>query len=244
MSNKLDFTAAWNDALALLNGHKDVVLPIAGVFILLPTILMGYFVPEPDIGPATGQLKVIAVLIEYYQENALWFIGTTILAIIANLAIYLLILSDTKPTVGQALALSTGFFLTFYIANLISALAIFIGMFLLIIPGFYLAIKLSLTGPAIVAEEIKNPIAALSRSWRLTKGNSLYIFAFYAIILIVSVVIYMVVTGILGEISGMILPESGASLLELMLSSISQVAINVIFLFITAAVYRQLSAVK
>ena len=31
--------------------------------------------------------------------------------------------------------------------------------------------------PVIAIEEVRNPIAAITRSWRLTKGNSLRIFA-------------------------------------------------------------------
>ncbi len=244
MAMKLDFTAAWNDAVALLKAHKDMVLPIAGVFILLPTILLGYFVPEPDIPAGLDEQHTLAIMIQFYKDMAPWLILTTILAIIGNLAIYLLVLNDEKPTVGQALSLAMGFFVPMFIANLLSGMAVIFGLILLIVPGIYLAIKFSLLGPALVAENIKSPVAALSRSWQLTKGNSLNILAFYLIIGVVALIIYLVVVGITGALAALALPASAALLLTAVISGIMEMLLSVTFLFIAMAVYRQLSAAK
>ena len=39
-----------------------------------------------------------------------------------------------------------------------------------------------------------NPIAALGRSWRLTKGNSLMLFLFYVLLVLAILVVSFVVT--------------------------------------------------
>jgi hypothetical protein len=242
MAIKLDFTAAWNDAVALLKTHKDMALPIAGVFILFPTILLGYFVPEPEIAAELEGQAALAVMMQFYRDIAPWLILTTILAVIGNLAIYSLVLNDRKPTVGEALGLALAFFVPMLVANLLSGLAIIFGFILLIVPGIYLSIKFSLVGPALVAENIKSPVAALARSWQLTKGNSLYIFAFYLIIGIVALIIYMVVVGVTGALIAFALPASAALLVTSVISGIMEMLLSVVFVFIAMAVYRQLSA--
>jgi Membrane domain of glycerophosphoryl diester phosphodiesterase len=242
MTMKLDFTAAWNDAVALLKAHKDMVLPIAGVFILLPAILLGYFIPEPEIPAELGDEAMFAVIMQFYKDIAPWLFLTTLLAFIGNLAIYSLVLNDAKPTVGEALRLALGFFLPMFVASMLSSLAILFGFILLIVPGIYLAIKFSLVGPALVAENIKSPVAALSRSWQLTKGNSLNILAFYLIIGVVAVVIYLVIAGLLGALVSFVLPASAALLLMALISGILETLLSVAFLFVAMAVYRQLSA--
>jgi hypothetical protein len=242
MTMKLDFTAAWNDAIALLKAHKDMVLPIAGVFILLPTILLGYFVPQPEIAEGLDEKATLAIMMQFYSDIAPWLMLTTILTIIGNLAIYSLVLNDRKPTVGEALRLALGFFLPMLIANLLSGISMILGFILLIVPGIYLAIKFSLVGPALVSENIKSPVAALSRSWQLTKGNSLYIFAFYLIIGIVALIIYLVIVGLTGTLVSLALPASAALLATSVISGTIEMLLSVAFLFISMAVYRQLSA--
>ena len=241
MEKKLDFTAAWNDALALLKGNLDTILPIVGVLILLPSIITGYMVPDPVIDPAATD-GGMTVLMQYFGDIAPWGILSGVLAIFANATIYALVFNSSRPTVGEAFAIGATFFIPMLLAGLISTVAIFAGLIFLIIPGIYLAIKFSLTGPAIVSENIKNPIAALSRSWALTKGNSLYILAFYLIIGIVGGIVLFVSTMIFSAIFGLVLPESAALFAALIVKSIFSVVFSVVFLFITIAVYRQLSA--
>jgi len=69
------------------------------------------------------------------------------------------------------------FFVSVLVANLISGLAISIGLVFLIVPGVILMIGLSMTLPLIVDRGI-GPIDALTESWRLTDGNRANIFIF------------------------------------------------------------------
>jgi hypothetical protein len=85
-----------------------------------------------------------------------------------------------------------------------------------------------------------NPVTALSRSWALTKGNSLRLFLFYCLLFVALIVIAIVlgiVLGIIGAIAG-----DGAAL---MISGLSNAIINLIgltiFLAVLAAAHRQLS---
>lgn len=66
-------------------------------------------------------------------------------------------------------------FLTFFLASLIAGIAISIGMFLLIIPGIYIALRVQFFGCFIV-EENAGVIDSLKRSWNMTEGNVMQLF--------------------------------------------------------------------
>lgn len=241
MEKKLDFTAAWKDAIALLKANLETILPIIGVFILLPAIIVGYMVPEPVMDPAAAD-SGMGQLMQYYRDLAPWFVFTIITGTIAYATIYTLVFNSTRPTVGQAFGIGMTFFVPILLANLMGAVAMLVGLIFLVVPGIYFIIKFSLAGPAIVAENIKNPIAALSRSWALTKGNSLYIFAFILIIGIVGVIAFLVLSMIFSAIFAMALPESAAMFAALIVKSILGAVFSTVMIFVIIAIYRQLSA--
>ena len=57
-------------------------------------------------------------------------------------------------------------------AFVLSMLAVMAGMFLLIVPGLYSAVRLSMVNPVALFERT-DPIATLRRSWELTNGHVL-----------------------------------------------------------------------
>ncbi len=237
MNHKLDFSAAWNDVVAMLKKHAGLVLPIAGVFIILPQIVMSIMVAQPDFAGIEDPEVVLNIFSEYIYAVLPWLLALSLIAIIGNLAIYHLILGGKNPTVGEALSLAVASFLPFFLAGLIGNIAAMIGLLFLLAPGIYLAIKFILAGPAIAAEGIKNPIEALSRSWALTRGNSLHIFGFILIVAIVGSVAMLIASIILGGILGLISPVL-ATVVEALLSGL----LSVLMLFVVMAIYRQLTA--
>ncbi len=68
--------------------------------------------------------------------------------------------------------------------TVLSSLIIAVGLIVLIIPGVYLGIKLSVAQVSSVLDD-KNPIEAIKESWRLTNGNWWYIFALFVLFIIV-----------------------------------------------------------
>ncbi|MFC4290885.1 hypothetical protein ACFOWX_00460 [Sphingorhabdus arenilitoris] len=237
MKRDLDFTAAWNDAVAMMKQHQSLVLPIAGLFIFLPGAIFAVMMPPPEIDAAMDPGAQLAMLTGFLSAMAPWLFVMSILGMVGNLAIYHLVLGNGRPTVGEALGLAMGSFLTLFLAGLMSTIAITLGLILLIIPGVYLAIKFSLIGPAIAGEGIKSPIEALSRSWNLTKGNSLRIFGFFLIIGIVGGALYLVASLVAGGLLGLI-SATLASVVDTVFSTI----LSVVFLFVVIAVYKQMAA--
>jgi len=111
---------------------------------------------------------------------------------------------------------------------------------MLVVILIYAAVKFSLIAPVIAIDEERNPIAALVRSWRLTKGNSLRIFGFFLLLFITIVIISALVQGILTLVFAAIggtVEHIGIGLVGALINTI----MSVIFLVVIAAVHRQLA---
>lgn len=261
---KLDMNRAWTEALSLIQANIGVVATVAGVFFFLPYLAFALLMPqtanfaiEPNSEDPTAAFdQVMAFYGEIWWVMLLLVVAQTV----GTLALLALLRADNRPTVGQAIAVGAIGFLTsiaatilFYvgfgiaggvvmgiaIATKITALAVILGIVLFVVL-IYVAVKFSLLAPVIAIDKVYNPFTALLRSWRLTKGNSVRLFAFYALLLIALVVvsgvigmIVMLVFGLMGE--EVMLVGSG------LINSAVNAVVIVLMLGVLAAVHRQLA---
>ncbi|MBY8337575.1 glycerophosphoryl diester phosphodiesterase membrane domain-containing protein [Alteriqipengyuania sp. NZ-12B] len=261
---KLDMNRAWTEALSLIQANIGVVATVAGVFFFLPYLAFALLMPEtanfaiePNSDDPTAAFdQVMAFYGEIWWVMLLLVVAQTV----GTLALLALLRADNRPTVGQAIAVGAIGFLTsiaatilFYvgfgiaggvvmgiaIATKITALAVILGIVLFVVL-IYVAVKFSLLAPVIAIDKVYNPFTALLRSWRLTKGNSVRLFAFYALLLIALVVvsgvigmIVMLVFGLMGE--EVMLVGSG------LINSAVNAVVIVLMLGVLAAVHRQLA---
>ncbi len=97
-------------------------------------------------------------------------------------------------------------------------------------------VKFSLSLPCIAIDKIMNPVTVLARSWRLTKGNSLRLFGFYCLLVLVAFVASMligIVAGVLGLIDGTI---------GIVLSGIINAGLNMVVVLVMLAVLAAIHA--
>ena len=118
--------------------------------------------------------------------------------------------------------------------------ALFIAGLLAFVAAVYIGVKLSLTGPVIAIDKVFNPVTALTRSWGLTKGNSVRLFLFYLLLAIVYLVISTIVGAIIGALT-FALGTSAALTVSGVVSGILSAIVTVVFIAVIAAVHRQLS---
>ena len=104
----------------------------------------------------------------------------------------------------------------------------------------YLFAKFVLTPAVIAIERQANPIAALSRSWRLTKGNSVRIFFFLVLLFFALGLVGAVVSGVVGLVLALGGAET-ALIGQAIVSSLVYAVFYVILLSLLAAIYRQLA---
>ena len=262
---KLDMNRAWTDALSLIQANLGVVAIVAGVFFFLPYLAFMLLMPDAmtsmqfDADPADTQ----AVLDQFTAMYAdiWWMIALmTIAQTVGTLALLALLRDENRPTVGQAIGIGAiglltslaatiilyvgfgivgGILLGGAIASDITALAVIVGI-LLFVALIYVAVKFSLLAPVIAIDKVYNPFAALARSWRLTKGNSVRLFVFYLLLIIA----LAVVSGVIGLIVALVFGLAGPDVAVFgtgFFNAILNAVYIVLMLGVLAGIHRQLA---
>ena len=220
---KFDMGQAWNSAVALLLANKDVVLVVAGVFFFLPNFAIMLFLPNQMAALQSPQAqaepeKMMEMMAGFYASYWWIFVLLALVSAVGMLGLMTLLTDRARPTLGEALMTGVRYLPTYIAAQLLQGLLIAllimipiaigaasgvvaIGVLLglvAVIGAVYLFVKFSLSSPVIAIEQTYNPIAALSRSWALTKGNSLRIFGFFVLLFIALVIISGLVSVLFG----------------------------------------------
>lgn len=258
---QFDMNRAWREASAMVKANSQVLGVMAGVFFFLPSLAMAIFAPLPEnMGEMGNEQQAFAVLAAYYTEALPWLLGTAIAQAVGVLALLALLTDRSRPTVGEAL--KSGLISLFpYIASqmlvgvicgilalLVAGLGAATGLVaiavvllpVVLVGAIYVMVKTSLVAPVIVIEGARNPINALQRSWKLTKGNSLRLFFFYFLILIAFLVVSIAFSAIIGIVAGLAISDAEILLLvNGIIGGIVGAVMVVFFAAIIASVHRQ-----
>ncbi|WP_370032627.1 glycerophosphoryl diester phosphodiesterase membrane domain-containing protein [Qipengyuania mesophila] len=261
---KFDLDTAWKDATGLLSRNFGLLAVIAGVFFFLPYAGITLALPEVSQlqnAQATGNPEVMMAAVTDLYVGYWWVF--LILAVIQGaglLAMLALVRRRANPTVGEALTTGARSVPSYIAAQLMqSALIVIVAMLLV---GFgavtglqmlaalggviafvvicYLVTKLSLAAPVIAIEGELNPLRALQRSWSLTRGNSMRLFAFYLLLLIAFIVLSAVLSLVFG-LGFALFGEQAALLGEAVVSGFVNATMIVIMVCVLAAVHTQLN---
>ena len=266
MARKFDMSRAWNEALAMLSANRETVLIIAGLFFFLPYLGMMLLLPDMAEGlsmagkPGGDPEAAMDALRSFYARHWWGFLLIGLAQAVGMLAL-LDLLGPRRPTVGEALKQGTGALLPYIGSQLIAgfgagllliiplalmAVSPAAGALLLIaaIVGLiYLMTKFALVSPVLMIDRQRNPVAALRRSWQLTRGNSLRLFLFIFLIALAVMVAFIVVSMIAGLIFALFGPE-GALIGNGLVAALLNAAWAVLILAALAAVHRQLAGAE
>jgi membrane-anchored glycerophosphoryl diester phosphodiesterase (GDPDase) len=83
----------------------------------------------------------------------------------------------------------------------LSALLVFIGFVLFVIPGIYAGVRLVVAAPAAVLEK-RGPQAALRRSWDLVAGNWWRVFGIIAVVTLLALGLELILGHLVGSFTG------------------------------------------
>lgn len=129
--------------------------------------------------------------------------------------------------------------------GILSALGIFCGIILLIVPGVILWVIWSVAGPALVAERL-GPIEAMSRSAGLTKGARWKVFAVQVLMLIFAWIVGAALTALLVTVYGGLQPMTqamsggGLPVTWIVLNALVTTVISAISAIVLASLYIEL----
>ncbi|MGY6635673.1 MAG: hypothetical protein ABS49_10845 [Erythrobacter sp. SCN 62-14] len=269
-TRKLDMGAAWSGATALIAQNKDTVSAIAGLFFFLPYLAVGLLAPDmaspetPEIAPGASPDAAMQAMLEQlsnaYADNWPLFMGATVVQFIGSLALLALLSNRDRPSVGEAIKRGFGAAPSYFLAQVLSALLIgvIIGLPLglsvatgsgvvaaLLVPvllmvALYIFVKFALLAPVIAIEGLRNPIAALQRSWRLTKGNSFRIVLFLVLLFLTIGIIAVLFSLVLGLVFALF-DETVANIGNAVVASLVNTLFAVVGLLVLASVHRQLA---
>lgn len=234
---KFSYSAVWADIMGLLRSHASLIATVAGVFIFLPGLLVAYFLPQPE-PQDLGQLG--EMWREYLGLNWHWLLLNSLVGMIGAIAILLLIFAR-DISVGGAIAAALALLPSYFAALLLSSIGIGFGFVLLIVPGLYLLGRLGPLNSVIVAENRRNPIAALGRCFELTRGNGWAIFGLILIIAVAAAIVVGIGSTLLGIIFVLVAGQDIGQLLALIVRTAGNAAMITLLLVLNAAIYRQLS---
>jgi hypothetical protein len=235
---KLSYSAAWDDLTALLKAHGTLIAALAGVFIFLPTLLLGYLLPRPEVSNAADFLPALN---RYYAANWHWFIASGIVTMLGSLAILLLVFAPKGTSVGGAISRAALFLPFYFLVSLMTGFLLGVAMLFLIVPGLYLFGRLAILGPVMVAEGRKRPLDVIGRTFEVTKGNGWRVLGFFVLVAIAGYVAAGVVNTLFGILFVLAAGKDLGGLLAMIVASATYSALAVVFLLLYAAVYRQLA---
>ncbi|MEM8697111.1 MAG: hypothetical protein AAGE05_13910 [Pseudomonadota bacterium] len=241
MADTLRFSPStgWDEVRQLLGRELQLLVAIAGVFFLLPGLALSFMLPPVE---DVSSLEAIVAVIQPYLPL---IILVSLIQMIGQLAIWTLVMAVDRPTVGDAIKAALLFLPFYFLINILSNLIVGAGLLLFILPGIYLACRLAPIGVIAITEGIRNPLTAIQRSFAVTKGNALPIFAFLAIVGIVFILISFAVSIVFGTVFALVGLElapggTGSSLLSV-ITGIVSAAGTTIFALMQVSIYRQLT---
>ena len=237
---RFSYNAVWEDTMALVRRHAPLLTAIAGVFLFLPALLIAVYLPPPEPPQGTDPSRALELLFAYYQVAAPWRVLEGIVSMVGTLAMLRLVFArDTS--VGGALVF--GLLLTpFYILlSIVLGVMFLIGFILLIIPGLYLLGRFAPAPALMVAENRRNPIEVVRRTFALTKGNGWSILGMVLIVLIVGLITIGVADALFGLVFILLLGQALGKLLSAVIASALAAAFSTLLIMLYAAIYRALA---
>ncbi|MES2097404.1 MAG: hypothetical protein V4459_11665 [Pseudomonadota bacterium] len=185
---KLSAATLITDAWRAWRADWNVLTAVAGVFVLLPTLAAAMLIPDlPDASELTSAdpanpafIALQAAMQNWIVNYALWQLGAIVVALFGQFALVAIYLTPNRASVGQGLRAALRLFLRFMLASMIWTLPIgllalvFIRVPFLLTPVLALVLaRTLLVAPAIVAARPIGAVAAVGRSFALTRGNTM-----------------------------------------------------------------------
>jgi len=106
----------------------------------------------------------------------------------------------------------------------------------------YTSVKFALIVPVVVKEGVANPIAALTRSWRLTKSNSLRLFGFFVLLMLGYMAIsFMATIAVVGPLALLVGQGKVLTFVAGLVSGVIGAVASVVLTAVLARIHGQLA---
>ncbi len=254
----LDSSAAWASATRMVAVNRELLLAIAGFFVLLPGLAAAVFVPSPAMTPAMTEAQMLGVMQDYYASSWPILVLLSLPPMAGMLTMLAVMLDDARPTVGAAIRCSLIALPSYFAAQVMIGLAILplslavATLLVLVLPptlavSFALGLQLypvmrtMLVGPVVAGQAERNPVAAIRASIRLTHGNAGRMLVFFGLAGFVFLVVYGLIMMFVGVVLVNLLQGDLQRLAEEGVAGVLLAVCYTYFVAMLAAVYNQLA---
>lgn len=258
---KLDISEAWASATRMVATNRDMLMAIAGVFFLLPGLILSIAIGKPEIANDIPPEKAMEIVLGAYMQAAPIVVLVLVLQMAGTLTVMTVMTDRARPTVAQAIRHGFGAtpaylgtwvllyvllpFSLLMVSGLVSLLGVpvltaVIGI-LLFGAVIFALLRTSLIAPVLACERGRNPIEAIRRSWHLTRGNAMLIFVFFALAWLLFLVVYGLVMMFAGVVLILVTSGDVQNVLSAAIASALLSVWLVYFAAMTAAVHAQLA---
>ena len=242
MNRKLDYSSVWKDTQALLNTHREGVGAISGLFLFVPDWVSRLFAGQPDLEGASTPAEILAAFQVYYAGNWLTLLPTGLLSFFGAVAIYVLLTRRDLATIGSALGKALALLPFYFIVQLAGGLITLAGFLALILPGMYLAGRLTPLGAVAVAETKRGFSGTIARVWNLTRGNGWSIFFLTLVVALVASLTAMIIGLFVGLACRLLVGAEGVPFIETGVDAALGAVIATLMVSLSVAIYRNLAA--
>ena len=241
--------------------NRDMLMAIAGVFFLLPSLAFAVVVPQPVLPAGTTATEAFSSMSGYYSSALPYLLIVTVLQVAGIMTLLIVMTDRARPTVGQAIAAGFRTTLPYLAAQLVLGFGFGIGLGIvmaigavsgvkavataLTIAAMFVAViaflRFVLVAPILATGPVRNPFAVLRNSWAMTRGQVARMAVFFGLALL----LYLVITSLIMMLVGVVLALTTEGEVQRVLaaavsSGLSAVGL-VYFGAMLAAVHRQLA---
>jgi hypothetical protein len=183
---------------------------------------------------------IVQLYMDYFRDHSLPLVLQSFVTMTGSAAMLRLVFAR-GGTVGGALGFAIALLPVYSVLMVLVGLAVGAGLALFIVPGAYLWGRLLTAGPAMIAEQRRNPIDALKRGFALSQGHGWLNVGLYLLVAIPG----MVLAFALSKLGGILFilaagQQTGTLLAEILLCAVQAVVIAVLTM-LGAAIYRALA---
>jgi hypothetical protein len=241
---KLDSNQAWHAAQAAIRSNREVLLALAGVFFLIPTLAFTLLYPQPQATTAMTPQQAFTLLESFYRESFPFMLVVIALQVVGAMTVMTLFTDRTRPTVGGAIrhgAIDTVVFLAAMLAFwIVSGLVLGIIVSLAALTGV-VAFAGLVTAACVGVLLYCNPLLALRSSWELTRGNAGRILLLLALLFVVYIVISVALTAVVGIGVQFALGMKASDIAVAVVTAAAGALFNLIVIAVLAMIHRQLT---
>jgi hypothetical protein len=236
---KFDGSQVWTEAMELLKGQREIVLTVAGFFMLLPSLCL--YALRPFAPKGDTQATLVQEYVAWVAANLPWIALVGLFAALGRLAILILLLGPGRPSVGEALSAAVRLLILFVAMTILIRLMLFAGSLLFIVPALYLYGRTFVAEPAFVSDRARNPVAGIGRSFALTRGNGWRIFFVAFLIYLGGMIFRLAVGSVVGVVGALAGGNGLAVFLNAFVDASVEAGVALILLLMSVAAHRQLA---